>query len=107
MIRRFAFPLALGLLFVLALSFVRAADPLPPAGDAAPEVQEFAAIRDQLVALEIENALVALNAILDRSDLPEATRVEALDLRAQAPGVYALRLVWPDGRAVTKRLVRW
>ncbi len=84
MIRRFAFHLALDLVFVLALSFVRAADPLPPAGDAAPEAPEFAAIRDQLVALEIENALVALNAILDRSDLPEATRVEALDLRAQA-----------------------
>lgn len=30
-----------------------------------------------------------------------------VDLRAQAPGVYALQLTWPDGRAVTRRLVRW
>lgn len=29
-----------------------------------------------------------------------------LDLRAQAAGVYALRLTWPDGRVVTKQLVR-
>lgn len=30
----------------------------------------------------------------------------ALDLRAQATGVYALRLTWPDGRSLTRRLVR-
>lgn len=30
-----------------------------------------------------------------------------LDLRTHAAGVYALRLAWADGRAVTKRLVRW
>ena len=34
---------------------------------------------------------------------PETT----LDLRTQSAGVYALRLTWPDGRAVSKRLVRW
>ena len=31
----------------------------------------------------------------------------ALDLRAAPTGVYALRLRWPDGRALTRRLVRW
>ena len=31
----------------------------------------------------------------------------ALDLRAHATGVYALRLRWPDGRSLTRRLVRW
>ncbi len=31
----------------------------------------------------------------------------ALDLRAQAAGVYALRLTWADGRTLTRRLVRW
>lgn len=41
-------------------------------------------IRDQLVALDIERALASLNAILDRSDVSEATRFDALDLRAQA-----------------------
>ena len=29
-----------------------------------------------------------------------------LDLRAHATGVYALRLTWPDGRSLTRRLVR-
>jgi hypothetical protein len=45
---------------------------------------ELDAIRDQLVALEIEKALYALNAILERPELTEATRVDVLDLRAQA-----------------------
>lgn len=80
MIRRFAF----GLAVFLALSVARAADPPPAPGEAGPEEQELAVIRDQLVALEIERAQVALNAILERSELPEATRVAALDLLAQA-----------------------
>ena len=29
-----------------------------------------------------------------------------LDLRAQSTGVYALRLSWPDGRSLTRRLIR-
>ena len=29
-----------------------------------------------------------------------------LDLRAHATGVYALRLTWPDGRSLTRRLIR-
>ena len=37
--------------------------------------------------------------------LPGAETV--LDLRAQPAGVYCLRLTWPDGRAISKRLVRW
>ena len=75
--------LLFGVVVVLALSFARAADPLPVSVDAASEERELAAIRDQLVALEIEKAQAALNAMLERPDLPEATRVEALDLRAQ------------------------
>ncbi len=30
-----------------------------------------------------------------------------LDLRAQPAGVYILRLTWPDGRTLSKRLLRW
>ena len=76
--------LAVGLVALLAMSVGRAADPPIPQGDAAPSNPELAAIRDQLVALDIEKALAAVDAFLKRSDLPEATRVEALDLRAQA-----------------------
>jgi hypothetical protein len=68
----------------LVLSNVRAADPQPPTGEATVTGYELDAIRDQLVALDIEKALFALNSMLERSDLPEATRVDALDLRAQA-----------------------
>jgi hypothetical protein len=53
-------------------------------GDAAALVQELNAIRDQLVALEIEKALAAVDAILARAELPEQARADALDLRAQA-----------------------
>jgi len=69
---------------VLALSLARAADPPPDLGNGSAQERELAAIRDQLVALEIEKAQAALDAVLERPDLPEATRVEALDLRAQA-----------------------
>jgi hypothetical protein len=65
--------LAYGLVVVLAVALARASDD-----------PELSAIRDQLVALEIEKAQAALDAILDRPDLPESTRIEALDLRAQA-----------------------
>jgi hypothetical protein len=46
--------------------------------------QELNAIRDQLVALDIEKALAAVDALLARPELPEQVRVDALDLRAQA-----------------------
>ena len=45
---------------------------------------ELDAVREQLVALDIENALAAISAILGREGLSEAERVDALDLRAQA-----------------------
>ncbi len=80
MTRRLVFGLVVG----LALAFANAADPPSAPGEADPEEREIAAIRDQLVALEIEKAQAALNAILERPDLPEATRLEALDLRVQA-----------------------
>jgi hypothetical protein len=51
---------------------------------AAPEPKDLEAIRDQLIALDIEKALAAVNALLDRTDLTDAVRVAALDLRAQA-----------------------
>jgi PDZ domain-containing protein len=75
--------LAACLVVVLASSVGRAADP-PPAGDAAVMDQQLNAIRDQVVALDIEKALAAVEAMLARPDLPEQTRVDALDLRAQA-----------------------
>ena len=35
-----------------------------------------------------------------------ATAAEtAVDLRRHAPGLYSLRLTWPDGRAVSRRVV--
>jgi hypothetical protein len=69
---------------LLSLSSAWGADPPPPPSAATAMENELAAIREQLVALDIEMALYALNAILERSDLPESTRVDALDLRAQA-----------------------
>jgi hypothetical protein len=71
-------------LVALSLSAVIAADPPPSPGEATAVDRELHAIRDQLVALDIENALHALNAILERPELSETTRVDALDLRAQA-----------------------
>jgi PDZ domain len=52
-----------------------------------PTAAELDAIRDQLVALDVEKALAAVAGILDRPDLSEAARVDALDLRAQAHAV--------------------
>jgi hypothetical protein len=75
--------LASGLVLVLALSTGSAAH-AQPAGDAAATSQELSAIRDQLVALDIEKALAAIEALLARPDLPDETRADALDLRAQA-----------------------
>ena len=109
--------LAFALVVFLAFSVVRTADPPPAPGDATPVGQELAAIRDQLVALDIEKAQVALNAILERFDLPEATRVDALDLRAQAHvasddldaaekdyrALLELRAGYSPGREVTSR----
>ena len=76
--------LTIGLFVLLALSVAPAADSPPSPGEATPVGQELDAIRDQLVALDIERALAAVNAILERPGLLEATRVDALDLRAQA-----------------------
>ena len=76
--------LAAGLVVFLSLSVGRAANPQPAADDVTAMGQELNAIRDQLVALDIEKALAAVDAILSRPDLPEATRVDALDLKAQA-----------------------
>ncbi len=70
------------LLFVCEAA--RASEVAPSIPPATPMSSELLAIRDQLVALEIEAALAAVDAILARPELPEATRAEALDLRAQA-----------------------
>ena len=107
----------LALVVFLTFSVARAADSPPAPGDATPVGQELAAIRDQLVALDIEKAQAALNAILERSDLPEATRVDALDLLAQAHvasddldaaekdyrALLELRAGYAPGREVTSR----
>ena len=48
-----------------------------------------------------------LNVLTDPIFSERASPVQSLGpKRTQPPGVYALRLTWPDGRAVTKRLVR-
>ena len=63
------------MLLLVVLSVARAADTTS---------HELDAVREQLVALDIENALAALQTILERPGLGEAERVDALDLRAQA-----------------------
>jgi tetratricopeptide (TPR) repeat protein len=68
----------------LAYAATAAADETPPSTGAAATSQELDAIRDQIVALKIEQAIAALNAILERPGLAEATQVDALDLRAEA-----------------------
>lgn len=75
---------ALALAALVALSVAGAAEsPAAPAQAAALD-HELDTIRDQLVALDIEQALFALNAIVERPDLSEAGLIAALDLRAQA-----------------------
>ena len=76
--------ITVGLAVFLIISVGKAADPPVSSGDATPMTQELNAIRDQLVALDIEKALAAVDAFLERPELPDATRIEALDLRAQA-----------------------
>ncbi len=41
------------------------------------------------------------------SQLPAESPQTRLDLSQQPPGVYWLRLTWPDGSTVSKKLVRW
>jgi hypothetical protein len=77
-------PLGAAILIALTLALAREADPQPVPSEPTAVGSKLDAIRDQLVALEIEEALYALNAMLERSDLEESTRVDALDLRAQA-----------------------
>ena len=74
--------LVAGLLIAAALAAAPAVGQAPY--DTASIARELDGIRDQLVALNIESALAALNAILERPGLADAQRVDALDLRAQA-----------------------
>lgn len=76
--------IALGLVATLAVFVALAAETTPPTAETTPSEPELNRIRDQLVALEIEEALSAVNAILERSGISEVTRIAALDLRAQA-----------------------
>jgi hypothetical protein len=96
-IRRFAIRALV--LTVLAVAPSTAQTPAPQ--DAPAIGRELDAIRDQLVTLDIESALAALRAILERPGLSDADRVAALDLRAQA---YAasddLAAVETDFRAI-------
>ena len=73
-------------LALAATSFCGAADPPPPPADTDTDAtrRELDAVRDELVALDIEKALSGLAALLERPGLTETARVEALDLRAQA-----------------------
>lgn len=64
-------------------------------------VRELDAVRDLLVALNIERALAAVNDILERPGLSDAQRVDALDLRAQAHAASDdLTAVEKDFRAI-------
>ena len=55
-----------------------------PARGQAADAAAIEAIRAKLVALDIEGTVAAVDALLAKGELPDATRVEALDLRAQA-----------------------
>jgi len=78
-IRRLVFVLILA----VAARLAPAAGPLAAADDV--EVgRQLDAIRDQLVALDIEAALTAVDAVLARPALSDGRRVEAYDLKAQA-----------------------
>lgn len=108
---------ALAVLGFLVFSGARSADPPPSLGAPVSVEQELSTIRDQLIALDIEKAQAVLSVILDRSDLREATRVEALDLRAQAHvssddldaaekdyrAILELRADYAPGREVTSK----
>jgi hypothetical protein len=73
-------PLAAASMLVLAALYGGApAQPAPP-----PESAALDAIRAKLVALEIESAIAAVDALLAEPGVADATRVAALDLRAQA-----------------------
>ena len=48
----------------------------------------------------------AVGRVVTSRQLPAGHADALLDLRAQPAGVYAARLRWPDGRSVTRRLVR-
>ena len=69
--------LAVGLAALLALSIGRAEDPQPLPGDATSIAQELNAIRDQLVALDIEKALAGVSALLERPERPAQRRTAA------------------------------
>jgi hypothetical protein len=71
--------LAVALLVAPCAATADVSAPVPAA-----EVATLDAIRGQLVALDIEGALAAIDALLAGPGLAEATRASALDLRAQA-----------------------
>ena len=77
-----SFRFVAGALMAASLAVAPAVGQAP--SDTASIARELDGIRDQLVALNIESALTAVNAILERPGLADAQRVEALDLRAQA-----------------------
>jgi len=58
--------------------------PTTPGVDDAQVARELEAIRDQLVQLDIEAALAAVDSVLRRPGLSDGRQVEAYDLRAQA-----------------------
>jgi hypothetical protein len=75
--------LVLAVVALLASGAASAAEPTSAPGPAA-EAATLDAIRGQLVALDIEGALAAIDALLAGPSLADATRAVALDLRAQA-----------------------
>jgi len=89
---------------VLALCLAaRAAEP-SPADVEDPQVgHDLEAIRDQLVALDIEGALARLEGFVRRSGLSDARLIEAYDLRAQAHATSGdLKAVETDYKEILK-----
>lgn len=72
------------MLVIVAMGRIVAEDPATPSPDDAQVARELDSIRDQLVALDIEAALAAVDLLLQRPGLTDARRVDAYDLRAQA-----------------------
>jgi hypothetical protein len=89
---------------ILALCLaVRAAEP-SPADVEDPQVgHDLEAIRDQLVALDIEGALARLEGFVRRPGLSDARLIEAYDLRAQAHATSGdLKAVETDYKEILK-----
>ena len=89
------------ILLLAAMGRSAAEESAPAPADDAQVGRELDAIRDQVVALDIEAALAALDALVQRPGVTDARRVDAYDLRAQAHAASDdLAAVEKDYRAI-------